>query len=101
MVNFSPEAAGVWSPAACRSSLAASMRCRGETTLDEHVVHPAAWRSLKHEDIYLKGYADGREAHAGIAAASGAGEPHADSCLARRHRRWIHRHGSGHELRLD
>jgi putative transposase len=26
------------------------------------------WRSLKHEDVYLKGYADGREAHAGIAA---------------------------------
>ena len=26
------------------------------------------WRSLKHEDIYLKGYADGREAHAGIAS---------------------------------
>ena len=26
------------------------------------------WRSLKHEDIYLKGYADGREAHSGIAA---------------------------------
>lgn len=25
------------------------------------------WRSLKHEDIYLKGYADGREAYAGIA----------------------------------
>jgi putative transposase len=24
-------------------------------------------RSLKHEDIYLKGYADGREARAGIA----------------------------------
>lgn len=24
------------------------------------------WRSLKHEDIYLKGYVDGREAHAGI-----------------------------------
>lgn len=24
------------------------------------------WRSLKHEDIYLRGYADGREAHAGI-----------------------------------
>jgi len=24
------------------------------------------WRSLKHEDIYLKGYADGREAHAGV-----------------------------------
>jgi putative transposase len=26
------------------------------------------WRSLKHEDIYLKGYADGREARAGIGA---------------------------------
>src|SRR6266478_3003601 len=26
------------------------------------------WRSLKYEDIYLKGYADGREAKAGIAA---------------------------------
>jgi putative transposase len=26
------------------------------------------WRSLKHEDIYLKPYADGREARAGIAA---------------------------------
>ncbi|MDA8050089.1 MAG: transposase [Rhodospirillales bacterium] len=24
------------------------------------------WRSLKHEEIYLKGYADGREARAGI-----------------------------------
>ena len=26
------------------------------------------WRSLKYEDIYLKGYADGREARLGIAA---------------------------------
>ena len=26
------------------------------------------WRSLKHEDIYLKGYADGREAKLGIAS---------------------------------
>jgi len=26
------------------------------------------WRSLKHEDIYLKGYADGREARAGVAS---------------------------------
>jgi putative transposase len=24
------------------------------------------WRSLKYEDVYLKGYADGREAKAGI-----------------------------------
>jgi putative transposase len=26
------------------------------------------WRSLKYEDVYLKGYDDGREARAGIAA---------------------------------
>ena len=26
------------------------------------------WRSMKHEDVYLKGYADGREARAGIGA---------------------------------
>ena len=26
------------------------------------------WRSLKHEDVYLKHYADGREARAGIAS---------------------------------
>jgi len=25
------------------------------------------WRSLKHEDVYLKGYADGQEAKVGIA----------------------------------
>jgi putative transposase len=36
------------------------------------------WRSLKHEDIYLKGYADGREAKAGIGAwfAYNSGRPH-------------------------
>ncbi|EJW09456.1 Mobile element protein [Rhodovulum sp. PH10] len=27
-----------------------------------------SWRSLKHEDVYLKHYTDGREAKAGIAA---------------------------------
>ena len=26
------------------------------------------WRSLKYEDVYLKGYSDGREARAGIAS---------------------------------
>jgi putative transposase len=26
------------------------------------------WRSMKHEDVYLKHYADGREARAGIAS---------------------------------
>jgi transposase InsO family protein len=60
------------------------------------------WRSLKYEDIYLKGYADGRDAKAGIgewlafyrmagllqraAAAPGTGEPDADGGLARRRR---------------
>jgi putative transposase len=37
------------------------------------------WRSLKHEDIYLKGYADGHEAKAGIAswvAFYNTGRPH-------------------------
>jgi putative transposase len=37
------------------------------------------WRSLKHEDIYLKGYADGQEAKAGIAEWIGfynTGRPH-------------------------
>lgn len=33
-----------------------------------HVFIERLWRSLKHEDIYLKGYADGREAKAGIAS---------------------------------
>jgi transposase InsO family protein len=68
------------------------------------------WRSLKHEDVYLKGYADGREAHAGIAGwiafykhrspASGARRSRTDGCLARRHQRWIHRHGCGHDAAL-
>jgi hypothetical protein len=35
--------------------------------LDGQSVHERLWRSLKHEDIYLKSSADGREAHAGIA----------------------------------
>jgi putative transposase len=37
------------------------------------------WRSLKHEDVYLKGYADGQEAKAGIAEWIGfynTGRPH-------------------------
>ena len=37
-------------------------------SLDGQRVIERLWRSLKHEDIYLKGYADGREARAGIAA---------------------------------
>jgi putative transposase len=34
----------------------------------DNVFIERVWRSLKHEDIYLKGYADGREAKAGIAS---------------------------------
>jgi putative transposase len=34
----------------------------------DNVLIQRLWRSLKYEDIYLKGYADGREARAGIAA---------------------------------
>ena len=59
------------------------------------------WRSLKHEDIYLKHYADGHEAKAGISAwidfyntklqhkalSSGAAKPDADGGPARRRRR--------------
>jgi putative transposase len=34
----------------------------------DNVFIERVWRSLKHEDIYLKGYVDGREARAGIGA---------------------------------
>ncbi len=34
----------------------------------DNVFIERVWRSLKHEDVYLKGYADGCEAKAGIAA---------------------------------
>jgi putative transposase len=33
----------------------------------DNVLIERLWRSLKYEDVYLKGYADGREAHSGIA----------------------------------
>ena len=63
------------------------------------------WRSLKYEDIYLKGYADGREAKAGIgvwlAFYNRAGEPDADGGLARRRRWRARRRGLDMTLRLD
>jgi len=34
----------------------------------DNVLIERLWRSLKHEDVYLKGYGDGREARAGIGA---------------------------------
>lgn len=42
-----------------------SMDSRGRWM--DNVFIERLWRSLKYDDIYLKGYADGREAHASIA----------------------------------
>ena len=46
------------------ASVRISMDGRGRWM--DNVFIERLWRSLKHEDIYLKGYADGREAKAGI-----------------------------------
>ena len=47
-----------------RAGIRISMDGRGRWM--DNVFIERLWRSLKHEDIYLKGYADGREARAGI-----------------------------------
>jgi putative transposase len=47
-----------------RAGVRISMDGRGRWM--DNVFIERLWRSLKHEDVYLKGYADGREAHAGI-----------------------------------
>jgi putative transposase len=47
------------------AGIAISMDGRGRWM--DNVFIERLWRSLKYEDIYLKGYADGREAKAGIA----------------------------------
>jgi putative transposase len=47
-----------------RAGVRISMDGRGRWM--DNVFIERLWRSLKHEDIYLKGYADGREARAGI-----------------------------------
>ena len=49
-----------------RASIKILMDGRGRWM--DNVFIERLWRSLKHEDIYLKAYADGREAKAGIAA---------------------------------
>ena len=51
---------------ACAAGIAISMDGRGRWM--DNVFIERLWRSLKYEDIYLKGYADGGEARAGIAA---------------------------------
>src|SRR6266436_3629902 len=67
------------------------------------------WRSLKYEDIYLKGYADGHDAKRDrrldhilqpLATASGVGEPNADDGLAQRHHRNARRRGCGYDAAL-
>ncbi|MCW6511204.1 IS3 family transposase [Lichenifustis flavocetrariae] len=49
-----------------RAGIRISMDGRGRWM--DNVFIERLWRSMKHEDIYLKAYADGREAKAGIAA---------------------------------
>jgi len=54
-------AAGVLAAAGVRISM------DGRGRWMDNVFIERLWRSLKYEDIYLKGYADGREAKLGIA----------------------------------
>jgi putative transposase len=49
-----------------QASIQISMDGRGRWM--DNVFTERLWRSLKHEDVYLKGYADGRKARHGIAA---------------------------------
>jgi len=49
-----------------RAGVRISMDGRGRFL--DNIFIERLWRSLKHEDIYLKDYADGREARAGIAS---------------------------------
>ena len=49
-----------------RAGVRISMDGRGRWL--DNVLIERLWRSLKYEEVYLKGYADGHEARAGIAA---------------------------------
>jgi putative transposase len=51
--------------ALAEAGVAISMDGRGRSM--DNVFIERLWRSLKYEDVYLKGYADGREAARGIA----------------------------------
>ncbi len=67
---FSTDQGSQFTSAAFTGTLAAagiriSMDGRGRW-MDNVFIEPL-WRSLKHEDVYLKGYADGHHAKAGIA----------------------------------
>ena len=81
-VIFNTDQGSQFTSAAFTGALAAcgiriSMDGRGRWM--DNVFIERLWRSLKYEDVHLKGYADGREAKAGIAAWFGfynEGRPH-------------------------
>ncbi len=56
----------VFTGALAAAKIQTSMDGRGRWM--DNVFIERLWRSLKYEDVYLKGYADGREAKAGIAS---------------------------------
>jgi hypothetical protein len=55
-------------PPTSRSAPGGLRRRHTTRAVDGHVFIERVWRSLKHEDIYLRGYADGHEAKSGIAS---------------------------------
>jgi len=68
---FNTDQGSQFTSAAFTGTLAASgirISMDGRGRWMDNVFIERLWRSLKYEDIYLKGYADGREARAGIAA---------------------------------
>ena len=68
---FNTDQGSQFTSAAFTATLAASgirISMDGRGRWMDNVFIERLWRSLKHEDIYLKGYADGREARAGIGA---------------------------------
>jgi putative transposase len=60
-----PTTSAAFTGALAQAGVAISMDGRGRWM--DNVFIERLWRSLKHEDVYLKGYADGREAVRGIA----------------------------------
>jgi putative transposase len=67
---FNTDQGSQFTSAAFTGMLAAAGICismDGRGRWMDNVFIERLWRSLKHEDVYLKGYADGREAKAGIA----------------------------------
>jgi putative transposase len=68
---FNTDQGSQFTSAAFTGTLAASgvrISMDGRGRWMDNVFIERLWRSLKHEDVYLKGYADGREARAGIGA---------------------------------